>query len=368
MILIGFIYQSQTWNMIQYEHVLNRSHWFETFDHHHHGYTFHYMEYDFPLPKPETNDDRDLSVNILTLHDMGTGCDLPIALLEQVLTSDKKTSRGNIHVISICRPGYLESKWNESFANSTIILEQTSTMVHELILSKSLNHLHLLAIGAGAPFALDYVTRYKNEKNHLNSLILFNAITRQYEKRASLHESSILSTLEEYVYTLLSIGAGKSFALNFMGYVLSKLSMKYPLYSTNLLLSSGVNDTQELNECVQYAINNQLDLINHTVWNGLWLKRSKRKEDNDLKLLKQLPNDSNELLQQITIPTLIMHSTVNKWVDFDYHSKYASQQIPNAKLLEFKGCGHWSSLGIGQNSNEWKNSLKDWLLKFVHAE
>jgi pimeloyl-ACP methyl ester carboxylesterase len=278
-----------------------------------------------------------------------------------MFTPDEKT-RDKIHAISICRPGYLESKWNESFANSTIILERTSTMVHDLILSKSLSHLHLLAIGAGAPFALDYVTRYKNEKNHLNSLILFNAITRKYEKQV-LYESSILSTFGKYVYTLLSIGAGKSFALDFMGYAYSKLSMKYPLYFTNWLLSHGVNDTLELNQCAQYAVNNQLDLINHTIWNGLCLKRSKRMKDNDLNLLKQLPNDPTEILQQITVPTLILHSTVDKCVDFEHHSKYASQQIPNAKLLRFKGCGHWSSLGIGHNSNEWKNSLKDWLLK-----
>jgi pimeloyl-ACP methyl ester carboxylesterase len=54
--------------------------------------------------------------------------------------------------------------------------------------------------------------------------------------------------------------------------------------------------------------------------------------------------DLRPILHEITIPTLLLHRTDEKWVPVEL-SRYMVQHLPNARLVELSGVDHWPWLG-----------------------
>ena len=54
--------------------------------------------------------------------------------------------------------------------------------------------------------------------------------------------------------------------------------------------------------------------------------------------------DLRPTLEQIQVPTLLLHHTDDPWVSVD-HSRYLAERIPDAKLVELPGVDHWPWIG-----------------------
>lgn len=54
-------------------------------------------------------------------------------------------------------------------------------------------------------------------------------------------------------------------------------------------------------------------------------------------------NDLSSRVGAITVPTLVLHGTADPMVDID-GSRRAAAAMPNARLVELDGCGHWAQL------------------------
>ena len=88
----------------------------------------------------------------------------------------------------------------------------------------------------------------------------------------------------------------------------------------------------------------EADDVRHRVWWARYLRMaaSPAMAQNVIRMNMRL--DVRDVLDSITVPTLILHRSGDTWIDVG-HARYLAQHIPNAKYVELPGSDHRPWLG-----------------------
>lgn len=217
-------------------------------------------------------------------------------------------------VIIPSRPGYgrTSKKIGESPA-------KTSEYYIELLNHLSIKQAHLIAISAGGPSGIYLASKYADR---IKSLTLQSAVTKEWLKpEDNLYKISKIifrSPFEKMTWTLLSTFN------NFF----PKLIFKYmcPSFSTlsygdirNEITDEDIEEIRKMNNRQSSGSGFLIDLL-------------------------QTDQNTNQYLQDITCPALIIHSKHDASVPLE-HAVHAQRSIPDSTLVLTESWGHLIWLG-----------------------
>jgi pimeloyl-ACP methyl ester carboxylesterase len=294
----------------------------------------------------------------LYIHGVGAGFE-EISIVDKNQFTDKQ-----LCVVSVSRIGYpFSNKTN----NNIDLFDESSQLFNDLIGHVFGNEasIHVVAVSGGGPFALHFVNRYPKR---VKSLTLYGAIVREFndvdlqgygrtfvastdniadEPKVGDNEVYPLVPVKKST-TLVDSFVKQSNVSDFLAYVSTRLASVKPESIVHNLLEFGLTQQNEeqkraYDQCVSYVSQHQKDVLIQllTVHLHLNSERSKGKAQ-DMETFMNLPRDNHKQLENVQVPTLIVHSIWDKTVDFRSNALYAYQHIPNAQLEAVKGCGHVS--------------------------
>ncbi len=88
----------------------------------------------------------------------------------------------------------------------------------------------------------------------------------------------------------------------------------------------------------------EADDARHRAWWARYLRMSASPAMAQNVIRMNMRLDIRDVLDQIAVPTLILHRTGDTWIDVG-HARYLAQHIPNAKYVELPGSDHRPWLG-----------------------
>ncbi|MCP4550946.1 MAG: alpha/beta hydrolase [Bacteroidetes bacterium] len=269
------------------------------------------------------------SMGPIQFKQIGTG---PIILLSHMAGSGfdnadlvKDLSESGYQVICSSRPGYLNTPINDN-AGFSYQAELFAELLHYLKIEEKI---FLLGISTGGPAAIEFASKYPNK---CHGIILYNSpgvkidSTDQLINFMRLTKIPFLdqkSDIENWVIHLMS----KYNPRKLMRSILEKGSTYSPDEINSQLGDIGDSETWKK------------QLINYS---NILSPRGQRFAgfNNDLRFL----SDYKLSKSKIRVPALIVHSKVDKVIDFS-NAELISKTFVRSKLYSFNGFGHAFWLG-----------------------
>lgn len=253
---------------------------------------------------------------VLVIHGGPGGYDQGFLLSELAQT--------DFTVITPSRPGYLRTP----LATGTTFAQQAdalAALLDHLDVSKTA----VLGLSAGGPVALQLALRHPDR---VGALVLESAVSQAYTPPDAAWQSGLgrlfLShSTQERLMWLLNRATHRWPGLMFKEYL--KLESTFNKQQIRTRVAQLLSDPQQVCRFIQLA-----DSL---------VPMSLRQEglQNDITQLAAIPPYP---LEQITAPTLIIHSPYDKDVPFP-HAQFAADTIPGAELFSIVACGHFLWLG-----------------------
>jgi pimeloyl-ACP methyl ester carboxylesterase len=226
-------------------------------------------------------------------------------------------------VLSPSRPGYLRTRLRgrENFAAQAELL---------LALLDTLNVKQAAVFGfsAGGPVALQVALR---GGERVAALVLESSITHRFEmtdptEAVLIGSGYIPRRLQQIVFWLTH---------RFVEYL--------PASVLPIFFGGVVTNDLAAQNCAQVVAKDdqQMALFKAIFDNNVPLSIRQKGYDNDLHQLQTMPDAPIEAIQ---VPTLIVHSRLDKSVPLE-HAEYAQAKIIGAALLTIDGCGHFIQFG-----------------------
>ena len=238
-------------------------------------------------------------------------------------------------VLSVSRPGYLGTP----IESGATFEEQADTLVY-LLDNLNIHRVAVIGVSAGGPAALQFAMRHHER---LWSLILLCAVSKEY----IIENDSLLGRIF-MSDTIADLGL----------WVFDFITRHWPLYSlTKLMEVESTLNKDEIKKFIEDIKKSptQIEWYKEFLRSTMPLSVRKSGLDNDLKQLKTV---GDYPLEEIKVPTLIVHGTADKDVPIT-HAEFANSKILNSSLISLEGVGH--IIWLGKHLDE----LKMKILKFL---
>ncbi|MCM2998311.1 alpha/beta hydrolase [Paenibacillus cellulositrophicus] len=227
-------------------------------------------------------------------------------------------------VITPSRPGYGKTS-KELGENLSVACDAYKELLDHLCIDQ----VHLIAISAGGPSGINFVTSYPQQ---VRSLVLQSAVTRRWLTPADkLYKSAQIMfnpSLEKYVWAMMRT----------MNYFFPKLIFKSMIGSFSQLPTSEV-----LNQTNEHDLEQFSNML-----------KDQRSGHGFLIDLVQTGKQLDHELSAIRCPTLNMHSIHDASVPID-HARFAHEVILSSQLCELNSWGHL--IWLGEDSAEMYRKL-----------
>jgi pimeloyl-ACP methyl ester carboxylesterase len=261
--------------------------------------------------------DRGEGPTLLVFHDAPGGYDQAM-LLGSLLPEDE------FHLVAPSRPGYLRTP----LATGQSLAEQSDAMA-ALIETMGISSVAVLASSLGAPAAMHFAGRHPDKAW---ALVLLSPATTM----SASDQETLRINLGQLVNDRLEGDFGAWLAMETL--------QKEPRKLLEGIVQTESNATQTEREALVEYI---LDQSDQQEWFesliGTFVPPSAREAGvrNDLQQLRTF----NELpLEQIVVPTLIVHGTADKVIPIS-ESEAMAARIPGATFHRVEGAGHLVELG-----------------------
>lgn len=237
---------------------------------------------------------------VVAIHGAMGGCDQSLILAKTVLN-------GGYRILAVSRPGFLGTPTGSGSSP----VEQAA-LVAALLGALDIPKASLIAISGGGPAALSFCLQYPER---CEKLVLISTATKPNTFKIPFRFNFVKLLAR---FPAITEKMRKNAANNIEKLV--KKSVKDPRWRKQLL------DDQE-----SLALYTELTLSTFDK-----MDRRIRGSENDFRNT----GESAYPLENLKVPTLIVHGTADPFVNFSEHALEASKRIPNCKLLMLPGGEH----------------------------
>ncbi|MFA6549345.1 MAG: alpha/beta hydrolase [Candidatus Margulisiibacteriota bacterium] len=270
---------------------------------------------------------------IFISHGGGTGYD-NIYLYDYLV-------KAGFRLICPSKPGYLRTSLSvgETF-------EAQADMFAELLDKLEIKEpVCIIGVSLGGPAALQFALRHPDR---VRCLVMQDAVSKEYhaneESKKSILGKMYLSPIgREAIGYLMDISTQLWPESIFKTYL--QVETTYPAKELNATTKKIMSIPGEKQKIKDFS----------KVVSPLGMRCQGM--DMEMRLSEKL---SRYPLENITVPTLVTQSRVDKDVTRD-HGEFVAQTVKNAELYEFDGCGHM--FWFGEEGEKVKNKLIEFLLK-----
>ena len=245
-------------------------------------------------------------------------------------------------VLAPSRPGYLGTPLS---AGATIA-QQAEAMI-ALLDTLGIDQVAAVGISAGGPVALELALRYPKR---LWGLAMQSGVALPYQPNEETADS---------VLGKLFLTDGLLWLLDMGTWLFEQFSLRFPLPSAKMMIQTESDlSSEQIDTHLNYMRQNgeRIEWYKALIRSTGPMSLRKAGLDNDLVQLANLPHLP---LEQITLPTLVMHGQADADVPYR-HAQFVAETVPNSQFITLPDAGHLIWL-----SPEWPTARTQ-LLSFLN--
>lgn len=274
-----------------------------------------------------------------------------------------------VNVIALSRPGYMRTpyRWKR--------YEEQVSWLKNVLDGFQLQRVSIIAISAGGPLGIEFAKLYPES---VISLVLDSAAVGFFDANEGASKTAFEEDDEAFKeFYLKEREKGELPKVADPISMFTKLAMKIPqvgdffmwimnsimdpIEILKLQLPHFITDENAISSCIQaIESSEEQKRIVANSYRNVFVSWKMNGFESQYQML-ELPKWRRDL-KDIKVPVLILHSRIDKALDFQKHALYAKYEIPNSEIFGYHGCGHLNVCGSDVEAREAK--IREFLKRF----